>query len=148
MYNKLKGDEKVTIPKPLVQLNQSFIVITVVIALLFAKSLLFIPFIIGVYTLSTKQNPIILLGKSFLRKPITSYQKEDKDQQLFNQWIATICLGLSLLFFALNLDVLGYIFSIMVVLAAGIALMGYCIGCTIRYRYMMWKYNRTKKQST
>ncbi len=147
MYNKFKGDEEMTIPKPLVQLNQSFIVITVVIALLFAKPILFIPFIIGVYTLSTKKNPIILLGKRFLKKPINSYQKEDKDQQLFNQWIATICLGLSLLFFALNLNVLGYIFSVMVVLAAGIALMGYCIGCTIRYRYMMWKYNRTKKQS-
>lgn len=131
-----------TIPKPLVQLNQSFIVISVIIALLFAKTILFIPFIIGVYTLSTKQNPVILLGKKFLKKPLSSYQKEDKDQQLFNQWIATICLGLSLLFFAINLNVLGYIFSIMVVSAAAIALMGYCIGCTIRYRYMMWKYNR------
>ncbi|WP_112180619.1 MULTISPECIES: DUF4395 domain-containing protein [Paraliobacillus] len=136
-----------TIPKPLVQLNQSFIVTTVIIALIFVKSLLLLPFIIGVYTLATKQNPIILFGKMFLRKPVTSYQQEDKEQQIFNQWIATICLGVSLLFFTINLNVLGYVFSLMVVLAAGIALMGYCIGCTIRYRYMMWKYNRSKKQS-
>ncbi len=144
---RIKGDEEMTIPKPLVQLNQSFIVTTVIIALIFVKSLLLLPFIIGVYTLATKQNPIILFGKMFLRKPVTSYQQEDKEQQIFNQWIATICLGVSLLFFTINLNVLGYVFSLMVVLAAGIALMGYCIGCTIRYRYMMWKYNRSKKQS-
>ncbi|GGM19531.1 hypothetical protein GCM10011351_01680 [Paraliobacillus quinghaiensis] len=136
-----------TIPKPLVQLNQTFIVLTVVIGLIFAKSLLLIPFIIGVYTVITKKNPIIILGKQILRKPLNTYKEEDKAQQIFNQWIATICLGVALLFFALGIDIIGYIFSVMVVLAAGIALMGYCIGCTVRYRYMMWKYNRSKKQS-
>ncbi|MEK4875996.1 DUF4395 family protein [Bacillus sp. FSL W8-0102] len=34
----------------------------------------------------------------------------------------------------LHWDVAGYVFNIMVVLAAGIALMGFCIGCFIRYQ--------------
>ncbi|KHF37861.1 DUF4395 domain-containing protein [Halalkalibacter okhensis] len=130
------------IPKPLVQANQLFIVITVLLSLLFSKWLLLIPFTNGVISLVTKRNMIIEVVKNFLKKPKDQYILEDSDQQLFNQWIATICLGLSLLFFNLGFISLGYLFSIMVLLAAGIALLGFCIGCTIRYRYMMWKHKR------
>ncbi|ALS77264.1 MULTISPECIES: DUF4395 domain-containing protein [Planococcus] len=135
-----------TIPKPLVQTNQTFVVVTVVAALLFHPAILLLPFVVGAYTLVTKKNPVIQLGHLFLKKPAASYQQEDKDQQLFNQWIATISLGLSLIFFSFGIPSLGFVFSIMVIIAAGVALMGYCIGCTIRFRYMMWKHNRTKVQ--
>lgn len=139
-----KGGLSLTIPKPLVQTNQAFIVLTVILALVFHKALLLLPFAVGVYTLATKSNPVIRFSKRFLKRPPMSYIQEDRDQQLFNQWIATICLGLSLVSFAFGFTVMGYAFSIMVVLAAGVALLGYCIGCTIRYRYMMWKHNRAK----
>ncbi|WP_409293897.1 DUF4395 domain-containing protein [Peribacillus sp. SCS-26] len=130
------------IPKPLVQLNQSFIVASVLAALVFHHLILLIPFAIGVFTLIFKKNPIILAGKTLLKKPLSQYVMEDKEQQLFNQWIATVCLGLSLLFFQFGWNVLGYSFSVMVVLAAGIALLGFCIGCFIRYRFIMWKHKR------
>ena len=133
-----------SIPKPLVQLNQFFIVITVLIALLAAKWLLLLPFLVGVVPLATKRNPVIMAGKKLLKKPASSYQMEDRDQQLFNQWIATICMGVAFISFLMGYTLVGYVFSIMVILAAGVALMGYCIGCTIRYRYMMWKYKRKK----
>jgi amino acid transporter len=133
-----------SIPKPLVQLNQLFIVITVLIALLAAKWLLLLPFLVGVVTLATKRNTVIMAGKKLLKKPASSYQMEDRDQQLFNQWIATICMGVAFISFLMGYTLVGYVFSIMVILAAGVALMGYCIGCTIRYRYMMWKYKRKK----
>ncbi|MRH43898.1 DUF4395 family protein [Aquibacillus halophilus] len=136
-----------SIPKPLVKLNQFFIVISVILGLIFHEAILAIPFIIGIYTLITRKNPIILLGKRFLSKPLNQYIQEDKNQQIFNQWIATVCLGLSVLFFYLNFIIAAYVFSIMVAVAAGLALMGYCIGCTIRYRFMMWRYNRSKLQS-
>ncbi|MEN2767926.1 DUF4395 domain-containing protein [Ornithinibacillus xuwenensis] len=135
-----------SIPKPLVQINQSFIVLTVLLGLIINPAILIAPFVIGVITLITKQNPIILFSKRFLRKDPSQYKQEDKQQQLFNQWIATICVGLSLLFFYTNLEILAYTFSIMVLAASSIALCGFCIGCFIRYRYIMWKYNRTKVQ--
>ncbi|WP_173918261.1 DUF4395 family protein [Halobacillus sp. Marseille-Q1614] len=132
-----------SIPKPLVQLNQSFIIVTAAAGLLLHPALLLLPFINGVYTVAVKTNPVIMLGKQFLKKPIDQYEAEDRDQQLFNQWIATICLGLSMLFIFTEWSVIiGSAFSIMVIAAAGAALFGYCIGCTIRYRYMMWKYKR------
>ncbi len=133
------------IPKPLVQINQWFLVISVLISLFLLKEILLLPFAIGVITLISKENPIIKFSKRFLKKPLETYSQEDKDQQLFNQWISTICLGISLVAFSLGYTVMGYIFSIMVVVAAGLALMGYCIGCTIRYRYIMWKHKRQKK---
>ncbi|WP_243494807.1 DUF4395 domain-containing protein [Priestia aryabhattai] len=133
-----------SIPKPLVQLDQLFIVITVLLALLAAKWLLLLPFLVEVVTLVTKRNPVIMAGKTLLRKPASSYQMEDRAQQLFNQWIATICIGIAFISFLMGYTLVGYLFSIMVILAAGVALMGYCIGCTIRYRYMMWKYKRKK----
>ncbi|SEP65916.1 protein of unknown function [Virgibacillus subterraneus] len=136
-----------TIPKPLVQINQAFIVISALLGIIIQPAILLVPFAVGVYTLLTKQNPIILFSKRFLRKPFEKYRQEDKDQQLFNQWIPTVCLGLSIIFFYVNLTVLGFVFSLMVLAASGVALMGYCIGCTIRYRYMMWRHKRSNAHS-
>jgi len=133
------------IPKPLVKLNQTFVILSVVLSLIIHKYLLLVPFVIGVYTLVTKSNPIIMLGKPFLKKNIKEYTLEDKDQQLFNQWIATICIGLSFIGFIIGFQILGYIFSIMVILAATVALCGFCIGCFIHYQYKMWQYRRKQK---
>jgi membrane-associated HD superfamily phosphohydrolase len=133
------------IPKPLVQTNQIFMVLSVLVGILFHHAWLWLPFLIGVYTLLTKLNPIILFSKRFLSKPSNQYIQEDKDQQIFNQWIATICLGLALLSFYFNWTAAGYAFSIMVMLAAGIALMGFCIGCFIRYQFIMWRHRRTTR---
>ncbi|MFC7063709.1 DUF4395 domain-containing protein [Halobacillus seohaensis] len=132
-----------SIPKPLVQLNQTFIVVTVLMGIFINDLILFFPFFIGAYTLQTRQNPVILFGKRFLKKPLDRYTPKDHEQQLFNQWIATICLGLSIIFFFTGWsELLGYVFSIMVVASASMALTGFCIGCVIRYRYMMWKHKR------
>ncbi|WP_058308975.1 DUF4395 domain-containing protein [Gracilibacillus massiliensis] len=131
-----------SIPKPLVQLNQLFILVTVLSGLLISPYILILPLTIGIITLVTKSNPVILLGKRFLRKPMKSYRQEDKQQQLFNQWIATICVALSILFFSISIHWAAYLFGIMVILASGLALAGYCIGCTIRYRFIMWKHKK------
>ncbi len=129
-----------SIPKPLVQTNQAFILITVLLGLFIHPVILILPFVTGILTLLTKNNPVIRIGKTFLKKPTSSYPPEDKAQQIFNQWIATVCIGISLLFFTLQINWLAYTFSIMVAIASGLALAGYCIGCTIRYRYIMWKH--------
>ncbi|MBT2583312.1 DUF4395 domain-containing protein [Planococcus sp. ISL-109] len=133
-----------TIPKPLVQLNQAFLVTTALAGLIIHPSILLVPFGIGVITLLTKKNPLIANSRRFLPKPPSAYAQEDRDQQLFNQWIATVCLGLALAFFALGMPSLATVFAAMVIIAAGVALMGYCIGCSVRYQLLMWKHRRTK----
>ncbi|MFC3885812.1 DUF4395 family protein [Bacillus songklensis] len=42
--------------------------------------------------------------------------------------------------FLLGFHIAGYVLSLMVIAASGIAFCGSCIGCTIRYRYMLWKH--------
>jgi len=133
-----------TIPKPLVKINQIFIVLSVIAGLLISPAILLLPFAVGVYTLITKKNPVIIAARPLLKKPANEYIQEDRNQQLFSHWIATVCLGLSLVLFTTGFSALAYFFSIMVLAAAGIALMGYCIGCTIRYRLMMMKHNRAR----
>ncbi|MFC0559758.1 DUF4395 domain-containing protein [Halalkalibacter alkalisediminis] len=131
------------IPKPLVQTNQIFIVLSVLLGLYTSYWVLLFPFIIGIITLITKKNLVMRIGRLFLKKSHDQYVLEDRNQQLFNQWIATIFLGLSVFCFYINYSLLGYLFSVMVVLAAGVAILGFCIGCTIRYRYLMWRHKRT-----
>ncbi|WP_368504300.1 DUF4395 domain-containing protein [Alkalihalophilus sp. As8PL] len=130
------------IPKPLVQVNQIFLIITVLLSWLISPWILALPFLVGVVALAFHYNVVMKIAKSLLKKPLKTYVQEDPQQQRFNQWIATICLGLALVGFMFQFISFIFIMSGMVVMAAALALSGYCIGCTIRYRYMMWKYQK------
>ncbi|MBB6452314.1 magnesium-transporting ATPase (P-type) [Salirhabdus euzebyi] len=130
------------IPKPLVQTNQLFIFVCVLLSYAFHFTILILPLVIGLITLVTKKNVVILLGSKLLRKPKDEYIQEDKEQQLFNQWIATTLIGLALVAYLIDFFLLGHVFSAMVLFASGIALLGFCIGCFVRYRWILWKYNR------
>ncbi|MFC4077635.1 DUF4395 domain-containing protein [Salinithrix halophila] len=133
------------IPLPLVRMNQWFQVIAVLLALSLKQYwLLSIPLAFGLWSLFFRQNPLFLLARPLLRKPISQYPMEDPDQQRFNQMIAVICLALSLLGFALGWRIFGYTFAILVATAALIAILGFCVGCFLRYRYLQWKYQRNR----
>jgi hypothetical protein len=135
------------IPKPLVQVNQVFLIITVLLSWLVSPWILVLPFLVGVVALAFHYNLVMKIAKPLLKKPLKTYVQEDPQQQRFNQWIATICIGLALVGFMLQFISFMFIMSGMVVMAAALALSGYCIGCTIRYRYMMWKYQKKKGHS-
>lgn len=129
------------IPAPYVRANQFFLILSVASALLSGSySLLILPLITGVVALAVRKNPIFSLVKPFLNKPLSQYSMEDALQQRFNQWIAVICLVVSLSGFALRLQAIGFIFSIMVAISAAIALMGFCIGCFIRFQFNQWRH--------
>ena len=132
-----------SIPRPLVRTNQWFIVISVLAAWVSgAYSILLLPFIAGVMGLFLNYNPVMRFAKVFLHKPMASYLPEDRDQQQFNQWIAVICLALAFLTFAANWRAVGYVFSALVLLAAAIAICGFCIGCFVRFPWIRFKQKR------
>jgi hypothetical protein len=133
------------IPLPFVRTNQWMIVFTVLAALLFSQPwILVIPLLVGIISLSTGKNPAFWLARPFLSKPLDQYPAEDPDQQRFNQWISVICLAVSLIAFTLGWTTVGTVFAVMVALAAFIAILGFCIGCFIRYQYLQWKHRRQK----
>ncbi|WP_223700906.1 DUF4395 domain-containing protein [Sutcliffiella deserti] len=140
-------NEKImTIPKPLVTFNQWFILISVTVSLVTGLHfLLLVPLLSGLSGLLTGFNPVLRLAKSFLSKPSSTNIQEDYKQLQFNQTIAVSCLTLSLIGFYIGLPILGYIFSIMVAVASGVALLGFCVGCFIRYQWQQFQYRRTTK---
>lgn len=133
------------IPLPYVRGNQWFQIVSVLLALALNQVwILAIPLAVGVWSLIFGNNPLFLLLRPLLNRPISDYPLEDPAQQRFNQSIAVTCLALSLLGFGLGWPVMGYAFAIMVAVAAFIAVLGFCVGCFIRLQYLKWKHNRNK----
>ncbi|MEQ6377623.1 DUF4395 domain-containing protein [Bacillaceae bacterium S4-13-58] len=136
-----------SIPRPLVRLNQWTILSSVIIALITSvHEIMLIPLIAGLIGLTFGINPIMWIGKQFLKKPVKEYILEDVDQQRFNQIIAVTCLFLSYLGFLMGVNWMGYTFSIMVGLASGIAIAGFCIGCYIRFQWGQYQYRKKQIQ--
>ncbi|MGB3260844.1 DUF4395 domain-containing protein [Paenisporosarcina sp.] len=134
-----------TIPKPLVLANQWTIVLSVVISLITQSAwILFIPLVSCLLSLFTGFNPVLALVKQFLSKSPDQYEQEDYDQLQFNQWMAVGFLLVATISFFMNWSVLFNIATVMVGIAALVAIMGFCIGCFIRFQYQKWNYRRKK----
>ncbi|WP_349407393.1 DUF4395 domain-containing protein [Pseudalkalibacillus sp. SCS-8] len=137
-----------TIPRPLVRINQWFILLSVVITWITGISLILIlPLLSGVMALLFNVNPVMKIAKLFLKDPPNKYVLEDRKQQQFNQWIATILLGLALLSAHFNFLAVFWITTIMLAMATFIAILGFCIGCYIRYNWSQFQYRRSQKNS-
>lgn len=134
------------IPRPLVRVNQWTIVLSVVLTWITGQYwLLLIPLIAGLGGILFNFNPIMRLAKNFLRQPMNAYIPEDRDDQKFNQTIASICLAGGYISFLTGLTVLAYAFTIMVAVAAFIAILGFCVGCFIRFQWKQWQFRRRRQ---
>nr|WP_283154289.1 DUF4395 domain-containing protein [Pseudalkalibacillus hwajinpoensis] len=137
-----------SIPRPLVRLNQSFIFIFATsFVFLYHWLFLIIPLIVGIMGLLMNFNPVMKAGKLFLKKPVNQYIPEDKDQQQFNQKIAVTLLSVSLIAYYLNVNWLAITSATMVALASLIAILGFCIGCFVRFQWKQYQYRRSQHSS-
>ncbi len=133
-----------TIPRPLVRTNQWIIVLSVLFTWVTKQSwILAIPLAAGLMSLILNFNPIMQFAKLFLKKNPSEYLPEEWEQQQFNQIISVICLGGGLISYLLHWDVLAYIFTIIVALAAFVAILGFCVGCFIRYQWKQYQYRKS-----
>ncbi|WP_151733957.1 DUF4395 domain-containing protein ['Paenibacillus yunnanensis' Narsing Rao et al. 2020] len=131
------------IPRPLVKLNQGFIVGSVLLAWVTGWHLLLaFPLAAGLSGLIFGYNPVIKAGAPFLRKERSAYILEDWEQQQFNQSIAVFCLAGGLISFLAGWTTAAYIFTAMVAVAATVAIFGFCIGCFIHYQWRMVLHRR------
>ena len=134
-----------TVPKPLVLANQWTIVLAVVIALLTQNAwILLVPLISCMLSVFVGAHPVMLVIKKFLRKPLNEYIQEDKDQLKFNQWIAISFLVIAVFSYMFNSMIIYNVATIMVGVAAMVAILGFCVGCFIRFQYQQWQYKRKK----
>lgn len=134
------------IPRRIVRTNQWFIVISVLISWVTgAYWLLLLPLISGVLSVYFHYNPVGQVAALFLKKNPQEYTLEDADQQKFNQTIANLLLLVGVISSWLNWTVLLYASTVMVAAAAFIAILGFCVGCFIRYQWLQYKYRKSQK---
>ncbi|AJY76495.1 DUF4395 domain-containing protein [Paenibacillus beijingensis] len=132
-----------SIPRPLVRTNQWFIVATVAAVWISGFYwLLALPLLAGIGGLLFGFNPVMRFAKRFLRKQPSHYVPEDWDQQQFNQAIAVICLLLGLAAYVAGWHMAALIFTGIVALAALVAILGFCIGCFIRYHWLQYRHRK------
>ncbi|MEK0313847.1 DUF4395 domain-containing protein [Cohnella sp. 56] len=136
------------VPMPYIKSNQSGIVVVVLLSFWFAPLwLLTALWAIQVVGLATqgKYNVFIRLAKPWL----SVAGKETQAQELarFNNALAVIFLSLAAISFSLGWTVAGYAFTAMLLAAAGAALLGYCVGCTLYFQYKQFLARRRIKHS-
>ena len=137
-----------SIPRPLVRVNQWIIFLSVVITWSTGFYwILLLPLVANLSGVLLGLNPIIYFSKRFLKKDPSQYIPEDVGQQRFNSTIATLCLVLGFLGYVLSINVLAYTFTIMVAVASFVAILGFCVGCFIHFQLNQFKYRRSLNRS-
>jgi hypothetical protein len=135
-----------SILRPLVKTNQWVIVLSVLITWITGREVfLLVPLVAGLSGILFKYNPIMHIAKRFLKKSPESYIPEDWEQQQFNQKIAVVCLGAGYFSFLLGWNSAGYVLTVLVAVAAFVAILGFCIGCFILYQWKMFNYRRANQ---
>ena len=137
-----------SIPRPLVRVNQWTIFLSV--AITWGTGfywILLLPFLANLSGVLFGINPIIYFSKGFLKKDHSQYIPEDIGQQRFNSTIATLCLALGFLGYVLKIPALAYTFTILVAVASFVAILGFCVGCFIHFQLNQFKYRRSLKRS-
>lgn len=133
-----------SIPRPLVRTNQWLIVLSVLFTWITKQEwILAIPLASGLMGIFFDFNPIMRFAKIFLKKHPSQYIAEEWEQQQFNQTISVICLAGGMISYILNWTIAAYVFTTIVALAAFIAILGFCIGCFIRYQWKQFQYRRS-----
>ncbi|MFC5528884.1 DUF4395 domain-containing protein [Cohnella yongneupensis] len=137
------------IPMRYVKANQLGMFLFVVAALALQEPwIIAVLWVIQVVGISTegRLNPFVFLAKRlFSNKAVTETQAVEL--QRFNNTLAILFLTLSLISYALGWQIAGVAFAAMLLIAAGVALLGYCIGCTIYFQFKQLIARRRIKHS-
>ena len=131
------------VPMPIVVLNRWTLLIGILAALILQQpwitTLLFLMLLASLIG-GQRWSLVAKVGRRLFAEKIPGSEREDMRLMRFNNTIATVLLGLAQLAFMAGSPVLGWIFSFMVALAAGIALAGFCVGCFLFFQFRMLRY--------
>ena len=139
------------IPLPIVNLNRWVLVLGVVGGLLLQQPLfttmLFIV-VLSAVAFGRRGSLIFQVGKRLLAKRNAAAQRagelEDPGLMRFNNTIAAVLLGGAQIAFLFGLNLVGWALSLAVAVAAGVALAGFCIGCSLYFRYKIHRHRRSE----
>jgi hypothetical protein len=122
------------VPMRYVKANQTGIVISVVLSFLFQQpwilAALWAIQLLGLLT-EGRFSLFVIIAKLVLKEK--GKETQAAELQRFNNTLAVLFLTASLISFALDWQIAGYAFASMLLIAASVALLGYCIGCTVYF---------------
>lgn len=132
------------IPVPVVNFSRWVYLITLLASLVAQQPLgttfLFVILLPSIF-LGNKWSVIGQIGKAlFIRGNNKPLQYEDKQLIFFNNIILISLLTIAQIFFILELDIIAWSAIGLLIIANGLALAGYCVGCVIYYRFKIYKY--------
>lgn len=85
-------------------------------------------------------NLLAHLGRRIFGASLAQAVREDRRLIYFNNLLLVVMLGLAQPAFWLGQPMIGWALTGMVAAAAGLALAGYCIGCTLFYQFKLYQY--------
>jgi len=122
------------VPIPVVKLNRWILVIGIVSGLILQQPL------VTTALFGRRWSLIAQVGKLMFAKQIPQDEREDFRLARFNNTIATLLLGGAQVAFFLKAPIVGWVLSLMVAVAAGVALAGFCVGCFLYFQFKMQRY--------
>jgi hypothetical protein len=132
------------IPLPIVRLNRWTIVVSIVAAFLVQQpwiTTLLLVALLGSVLIGPRGSLVFQIGRLVLRHRIAQSRErgevEDRRLMRFNNSIAVIFLGAAQIAFLAGAAPLGWILAGIVALAASIALLGFCVGCFVFFRFRL-----------
>jgi hypothetical protein len=131
------------VPVPIVTLSRWIYVVVLLAAIILQQPLLttlILALVLPPVLWGRKWNLIGLLGRKLYGAQLRTAEREDRSLIHFNNVILVVLLGLAQPAFGLGYDVVGWTLTGMVVIAAGLALAGFCIGCVIFYQLKLARY--------
>jgi hypothetical protein len=136
------------VPMRYVKANQTGIVISVVLSFLFQQpwilAALWAIQLLGLLT-EGRFSLFVIIAKLVLKDK--GQETQAVELQKFNNTLAVLFLTASLISFALDWQIAGYAFASMLLIAASVALLGYCIGCTIYFWFKQIRAGRGIRRS-
>lgn len=142
-----RPDPPAVIPLPIVALNRATIVIAITVGLLLGLPVLTTALLVvlaAALAFGPRGSPIFRAGERFLAGPVALARERGQTEEAvlmrFNNSIAVVVLALAQVAFLAGQPVIGWTLAVVVVIAATVALAGYCVGCVVFFRLRMLRY--------
>ena len=131
------------IPLPIVTLNRWTLLAGITAGFLMRQPLITTALffmVLGAVALGPRGSLVFQVGRRLFARRIRTAEREDRGLMRFNNSIALLLLGGAQVSFLFGMPALGWTLALLVAVAAGVALAGFCLGCFLYFQFKLQRY--------
>jgi hypothetical protein len=131
------------VPVPVLNFSRWVYFIILVSGLVLQKpwgTSLLLVLLLPVILFGKKWNIIGQVGRRLLASKIPGSLYEDSRLIQFNNILLVIMLMFAQIAFVIGNNIIGWVITSMAIIATGLALAGYCVGCFLYYKFKLYRY--------